>query len=86
MKKYLLVGVSLIFFSCPVLGKKWCNAEPISPNGDTYIRFDETSEEVACDQALKECEAIYKYCEIIGCGDWVNDQSPFMKICKVSTV
>jgi hypothetical protein len=48
----------------------WCRSEPVSLNGDEYLRYGLTSEE-ACAKALKDCEEHYKNCTITGCGEWL---------------
>lgn len=52
----------------------WCRAEPVSPNGDEYLRFGLTAED-ACNQAKKDCEDHYINCTIEGCGEWKNDEN-----------
>jgi len=48
----------------------WCRSEPISVNGDDYLRYGLTAEE-ACAKAVKACEDHYTNCTIIGCGEWL---------------
>jgi len=61
----------------------WCRAEPVSTNGDDYIKYDYQTEEAACAKALKECEAQYTYCEITGCGKVESEKSFDSRICRL---
>jgi hypothetical protein len=61
----------------------WCRAEPVSTNGDDYIKYDNQTEESACAKALKECEAQYTYCEITGCGKVESEKSFDSRICRL---
>lgn len=71
MKKTLL----LFYFTLTTSLKAevYCRTEPISANGDDYVIIDNTIE-TACAKALQKCEAHYKYCVILACGQMGNIQ------------
>ena len=75
MNKYMWLAGALLATMALSEGKPpefWCRAEPVSPNGDDYLRYA-LSQAEACDHALEACAAQYRNCEITGCGEWFTD-------------
>jgi hypothetical protein len=74
-----------LLFTSPLIAAEptmWCRAEPVSTNGDDYIKYGMTDEE-ACANALKECEAQYRTCEITGCAKIKEDKEFTSRICSL---
>ena len=70
----LLIGTVLFF----------CKAEPVSTNGDEYLKYNNMETEKACEVAVSECEKHYRNCEITACGEFKSDESLFEKNCDLT--
>ena len=58
-----------IVLSTNLKAEIFCRTEPMSANGDDYIAIEKTIE-IACEKALKKCEAHYHFCVVLACGKW----------------